>query len=524
GTEAIAELEVRFDGLVRRDGGGRIARDAGRIRFARMPVDQDGQEVGYFDELVTEPVAGSGLQPVWLTVEVPADAEPGIYTGVLRISGGRGAEARVPVELNISRFTLPRPDEYRAFLDVIHSPDTISEFYDLPLYSDEHFDRMIPSLRKLGRLGSQTLYITAVRRTHFGNEHAMLQFRNESGRLVPDFTAVDRYLDLYREHVGTPRRIVLQVWTVDMDAREKSTSIRLTQVHPDGRLSSIEQPIYGQAGTEELWRRVVQGLNERVEARGWSPESITLGIGADRRPHRDHVAFFNRIAPDWKWTMFTHARGDPRPRDGRLTINDMRVGFRVLPDVPRMNLPLGDRIAGGWQEGFLQLSSLRAYFTERSHPATFYTAMSKATRGQWGGLGRVGLDFWPRQGTTNARPLSLMTRFRTNNVLDINLMRDNPRIMTVQGDHGALGTVRLEMLRQGRQLNEARIVIEAALTDDDHRTALGAEWERAAREALERHLAAIEIGNRSWEWYVGFDWLNDAMTLYDLASIADEHR
>ncbi|MCC5829351.1 MAG: hypothetical protein JJU36_07870, partial [Phycisphaeraceae bacterium] len=46
GTEAIAELEVRFDGLVRRDGGGRIARDAGRIRFARMPVDQDGQEVG----------------------------------------------------------------------------------------------------------------------------------------------------------------------------------------------------------------------------------------------------------------------------------------------------------------------------------------------------------------------------------------------------------------------------------------------------------------------------------------------
>jgi len=53
-------------------------------------------------------VAGDQRQPLWFSVNVPADALPGLYKGRVRIACGEQVRG-TPVELRVRTFRLPRP-------------------------------------------------------------------------------------------------------------------------------------------------------------------------------------------------------------------------------------------------------------------------------------------------------------------------------------------------------------------------------------------------------------------------------
>jgi hypothetical protein len=96
------------------------------------------------------------------------------------------------------------------------------------------------------------------------------------------------------------------------------------------------------------------------------------------------------------------------------------------------------------------------------------------------GFGRVGLDYWPVDG----RPLiGRHERWET-------LYRDNPRAIAVAGPDGALPTVRYQMLREGVQEAEARIVIAGALAREDAEETLGADLAKRCRDLLDQRRAA----------------------------------
>ncbi len=485
------------------------------VHFSHMPKRSGGGKTGYFDILKDHARDDATAQPVWVTVDVPEDADPGQYRGVLRIATRHSPAVDVPIELTVAEWRTPDVEQHVSHLALMQSPDTIAKRYDVPLYSDEHFELLEPSMRLLGKARSQVMYVTAIRRTHFGNDHAMIRFRdNGGGDIEPDFSAFDRYLDMWAEHVGQPRIICLKVWGPGRTSEE----VRLTKIDDRGELVEWTHDDFGTGDSKQLWAPVMEGLQQRIADRGWPEETLMLGVGADQRPSSRTVEFFQELAPEAKWALFTHGRGDPRPQNGEHVIRGMAVGYKTYPDHPRSRFPLGDRVIGGWNNPFLRTTSMRSAGVY-APPANWRILPDTSVRANYRGLARIGFDYWPLEGTASgARGTGLIARFGTNNVLDINLMRSNARSITAPGPEGAVPTVRLQMLREGRQLTEARIVIEQALEDDERREQLEEDLVDRARDLLDAHLARILLAERDWNWLVASGWREHEQTVYELAA------
>jgi len=199
-------------------GPGTIAASAVEVRYG-VP-DGQGQPT-WFDsldesapaEVPVYPEHGGAVQPLWVTVTVPADARPGDYTGSVTVSAEGVKPVAVPLKVRVIDWTLPPVERYVTTLDIIQSPETVALAYNVPLWSDEHFRLLDRTFSLLGPLGAKTLYITCIRRTHFGNEHAMVRWiRGEDDELTPDFSIVEKYLDVAMKHLPRPRGVILYCW------------------------------------------------------------------------------------------------------------------------------------------------------------------------------------------------------------------------------------------------------------------------------------------------------------------------
>lgn len=93
------------------------------------------ERVGWWPDVLLpafEPEVEAGaLQPFWLTVRVPAEAQAGVYRGTVRVAAtwnGREAVERVPVELRVWDLALPASPTCQTALDL--SAGWVTRFYD----------------------------------------------------------------------------------------------------------------------------------------------------------------------------------------------------------------------------------------------------------------------------------------------------------------------------------------------------------------------------------------------------------
>jgi len=512
--------------LTRTGGGGAVPREALQVRYgarARVPGDEKGRlrELHYFDILADQPLRDTQVQPIWVTVNIPADARPGEYRGTLTVRPGGEKPVEVPLRLTVCGWKLPDPGDFVTHVSLLQSPESVALKYKVPLWSRRHFELLEKSLALLGQVGNKVVYITVVRRTHFGNEHGMIRFRRAAGgRYEPDFSVFDKYLGLYAKHVGRPAVLCLYVWEPNMNTRRgRLKEVPLTLVEPTGKMVEWSQPMYGAEGSEALWKAVMEGVRQRVMLRRWSEECIVLGVVVDNRPHPTTVKLFKKIAPYARWAFFTHGRGDPRPKDGKWIVQGMAVGYyETSGGGARLRYPLGERLLYGWNQPYLRAGSMRGFLLAYS-PLGSYRNIAEATvTGNCRGFGRFGLDFWPLSGTADARRAGILGRYRTNNTLDINLMRDNPRSIVSPGPDGATATVRFEMLREGIQECEARIFIEKALDNEQLRARLGEELVKRCREVLNERFKMHLVGRISWAWFASSGWQDRTARLYNLTA------
>lgn len=78
--------------------------------YTFRPMKEDFEDADTLQPVALE--AGTFKQ-MWLTVEVPADAEPGVYTGTIAVNGADKAKlAEIPVVLRVLPFKLPDPKTY----------------------------------------------------------------------------------------------------------------------------------------------------------------------------------------------------------------------------------------------------------------------------------------------------------------------------------------------------------------------------------------------------------------------------
>jgi hypothetical protein len=506
-----------------------------------------GQRSGAFDAIEDVPPAsiqpgkeGPVAQPVWVTVSVPPGTLPGKYTGMLTISAS-GWSKQVPVELDVCDWTLPPPQQWKTFVELIQSPETIAMQYGLEFWSDEHFEHMIPSLELCGQAGAKTLYIPLITQTNLGNTESMVRWKKETSGYGFDLGLMKRYLDLAIKHQGKPDVVVFYVWDVYLEggflryAKEgryarpeihnaleelQTKGPRVTTLNAAGKADELQLPQFSDPGdSETAWKKLFAEIRAEMKARGLE-KAMALGIPNDAIPTKEVSEFFERVAPGTPWAR--HAHGTEKTLDYSLVEAVWSPRFLVYPEVKSLK---------GWQRSDLFVQFPRN--VTDGYPLTTFRLMAEMNvMGSQRGVGRMGADFWPVLKDGRGRKVgTLSNRWPFVDWRNLTIKTT----LLAPGPDGAVATARLEMLREGVQESEARIFIEQAMESDKLPPALA---KRAAALLEDRTGAILQgldnhytcgfeksnvhgwwngPGQIGYHWYVSSAWQDRSRTLYSLA-------
>jgi len=394
------------------------------------------------------------VQSVWVTVNVPKDPSAGKYTGTLAIAAIGVKKTDVPVELTVLGHTLPDTRDFQTVVSLYQSAETIAVHYNVPLWSDKHFELLEASWRLQGRFGNNTLVVPLVNETMFGNEDSWIPWiRKADGSYNYDFTAYRRIVRLAMKHCDI-RFVSYQVyrpkgWTPPQaDAPNK-----VTVIDAAGKRSAMPLPAYGTDESKKIWGAMLDALDVENRKLGIGKDvTIVLGIGQDGGVHQTVIKQFRELRPKLKWHYGAHNR--PSKRRGR-TPYDLGE-YLYVPG----SIPVAAKRRYSWDEPMCILMSQR-FHDHWQGAMTVHTMAERALLLGDDGPGRFCLDYWPsKDGGKGSHGGSLFSRWP-----DSTAAQRTPHLkkLSYPGPNGAIPSIKGLMFRMGLQEAETRLAIDRAL-------------------------------------------------------------
>jgi hypothetical protein len=448
------------------------------------------------------------VMPVWLTVRVPADARPGDYAGAVTIAVGGADPVEVPVKLRVVDWTLPDSKDFISHVGLTQSPQSVAMRYDVPMWSETHWTLLEKSFELLGQAGSDDVFITAIRRTHFGNEHGMIRFVKEADdSLKPDLSIAQRYLDLAIKHLGKAEVVCVYCWepftgsTYGRRVSKTGRGMLYTVLNPKaGKLGEAEGPKWDSPEVRAFWKPVFDGMRVMLKKRGME-ESLMVGVAGDSRPKKEAVEALKAVAPQAQWVVQSHMKAHK--------LHGQPVGY--LADVwgsPSAPDPSTKRLYG-WRASRILTTFPRAGsntvgpIRTWAHLAKYRLSLEGMNAAGLRGFGRMGADFWnvlKKARRTYGRGRDIIARYRESDWGQLYLGNSTPYVLA-PGPDGALATVRFEMIREGAQDLEPRVFLEKALLDRAQKATLGDELAERCQKLLDDRLRSIIFAKSGWRFF-----------------------
>jgi hypothetical protein len=484
------------------------------VRYA-VSWGQVGGGPGGLDILLESPPAevvvekDRALAGVWVTVTVPEDAKAGLYRGQLTVEANGLPLRTIPVELTVADWRMPDSQDWRTWIEMIQSPDTLALEYGVPLWSEKHWAMIARSFQLIRSSGSRVVYIPLLRNTNQGNAESMVRWvRQKDGSLKPDYAIMDKYLDLAQKHLGDLKLVVFYAWDAYLvtsyrnesyverpttsgpaqqrwDMRQKGLAVTMLD-EATGKAEPGHLPLYTAPESRALWQPVYAELRERMKRRGLE-KAMALGMVCDQEPSKEEVQFLKEVTGGLAWVChshFTRTRNRPSPNALLRGVGDIRYEahatktYQADPNKGRFH---------GWQVPELRADLDR--FGEHNGPALRVRQVPQLNiTGQQRGVGRLGGDFWNViRDARGRRAGQAFARYPENHWRGLNIAS----WFLAPGPDGPVGTARLENLREGVQECEARILIESALLDAERKNRLGPDLAERAQTVLDEHQRAM---------------------------------
>ena len=137
--------------------------------------------------------------PVWLDIRVPRDAAPGKYRGTVSVSFG-GTTLSLPVRLTVANRVLPEPKDWKFHLDLWQNPYSVARYFNVPLWSKEHFERMRPIMERYAEAGGKVITASIIQhpwnsQTYDPFESMIVKMKSIDGTWTYDYTVFDRWVE-----------------------------------------------------------------------------------------------------------------------------------------------------------------------------------------------------------------------------------------------------------------------------------------------------------------------------------------
>lgn len=212
-------------------------------------------------------------QPLWVNIWVPQDIPSGVYKGALTVSGENFADMRLPMRINVQKRTLPDPAQWVFHLDLWQNPYAVARYYNVPLWSRQHFDIMKPLMQQLANAGQKVITASVMHhpwagQTEYPFDSMVFRMKKIDGSWVYDYTVFDRWVE-FMMSLGIDRQIncyTLVPWALKFDYYDQATNrIRFVEAKP------------GEAAYEDYWFSFLKDFAGHLRQKGWF-EKTTIAM------------------------------------------------------------------------------------------------------------------------------------------------------------------------------------------------------------------------------------------------------
>ena len=544
-----------------------------RIRYA-VPFgntssngDDHSRDAAVLDSLLETPLdsfpAGPrGVAvPIWITAKASAGIPGGVYTGQATIEAKGQKALTVLIRAEIADFAVPDTQDYRTWIEVMQSPDTLAKEYKVPPWSDKHWDLIAQSMRYIGEIGSRVVHVPLIAQTNSGNEQSMVRFiKKADGTYDYDFTLVDKYLDAAEKNMGKPKIVAFIAWEIYLATPKNEVKVDpneggyvtmekswlaarwelrgkgpfVTTFDPTTKeIGTINLPRFDDPAAKPIWKPLFDELHKRMAKRGLE-KTMCLGMASDQWGNKEEMATLQEVSGNLPWINQTHGGSHV----GSKLAGVSPVAYTAFVWNVRYAQDPNKGRTYGWKRPELYAEFRRGGALNDWPLATIHLFPELQITGQQRGVGRIGGDFWPvlldkqgrRRGWIWAPYLQSMWHS----------CQLSSHLLT-PGLTGPVASTRYEIMREGIQECEARITIEQALLDESARAKLGPDLAAKCQRFLDdrtlrilKAFNALQLSYRvyatsknTWGysaggtaghyWYVSDGWRDRSQTLYDLA-------
>ena len=279
---------------------GRLPESAVRTRFVRYVMSdefacgcckrkpQDFAAVLTADMLDERPsmaLEACTVRPVWITVDVPQDAAPGLYRTPVTVACD-GDEQRLELAVEVTGRTLPAPSEWRYHLDLWQHPAAVARVEGTEMWSDAHFEALRPVMKPLADAGQKVVTATLNKdpwnHQCFDAYEDMIRWtKRADGTWEYDYSLFDRWVGLCAGE-GIDRQIncySMLPWNNELHYYDAAAD-RIVEVRANP----------GTPEFEAMWRSFLRDFEAHLDAKGWlgkccvamderSPETMDAAIG-----------------------------------------------------------------------------------------------------------------------------------------------------------------------------------------------------------------------------------------------------
>ena len=143
---------------------------------------------------------GKTVRPVWLSVNIPSTAAPGLYSGEIEISSDK-QNLKLQLSINVQNQLLPKPHDWSYRLDLWQNPWVIAEYYKVKPWGDEHKALLKKHMRLYADAGGKYITTYAVHSPWADNSYMiegnMIEWiKQKNGSWKFDYRIFDQYVQL----------------------------------------------------------------------------------------------------------------------------------------------------------------------------------------------------------------------------------------------------------------------------------------------------------------------------------------
>lgn len=267
----------------------------------RNAADYDSSLVAdVLDTNATLPVRRNTVQPLWVSVRVPADAKPGVYTGTVTVSGTGMPAERLKLSVEVVDRTLPDAQKWHLNLDLWQNPYAVARYYGVRLWSKEHFDAMLPIMKMLADAGQRAITASIMYKPWNGQtedhyDSMVTRIRKIDGSWRFDYEVFDRWVEFMTNEVGIDGLIscyTMIPWNLSFDYYDEATNrVQFVDAKP------------GDTAYAEYWGVFLKDFAAHLRQKGWFSRTA---ISMDERPMEAMQAAIKVIKdadPEFKITL-----------------------------------------------------------------------------------------------------------------------------------------------------------------------------------------------------------------------------